>query len=57
MVMLREAYDGALAEMFFWSYSARFAVKARGCPGMSTRPTLAIKDKEDDVKSTDRCLA
>ena len=57
LVMLREAYDGALAEMFFWTYSSRFAIKARGCPGMSTRPTLAIKDKDGAVKSTDRCLA
>ena len=37
LVMFREAFDGAMAEMFFMTYAANFAVKARGCPGMGRR--------------------
>ena len=36
LVMFREVYAGAMAEQYFWSVSKTWAVKARGCPGMSS---------------------
>ena len=30
MVMFREVFEGALAEMFFWDYAKKFAIKASG---------------------------
>ena len=56
LVMFREVFEGALAEMFFWSYAPRFAVKARGCPGMAPWNSMKEATAAADASPNDRCL-
>ena len=53
--MFREAFDGAMSEMFFMTYAANFAVRARGCPGMSPSSTSSSGDKSTSSDNS-RCL-
>ena len=55
LVMFREAFDGAMAEMFFMTYAANFAIKARGCPGMGRRK-LTAKSSSSESGTSSRCL-
>ena len=56
LVMFREAFEGALAEMFFVTYAPKFAKKARGCAGMA--PFKDVKEVAGATAATsnDRCL-
>ena len=56
LIMFREVFEGALAEMFFSSYAPKFAVKARGCPGMAPKKDAKIAANVHNAKSNDRCL-
>lgn len=56
MIMFREAFEGALAEMFFWTYAAKFAKIARGCPGMGPSRHLPPSTSASGGSSKDRCL-
>ena len=56
MVMFREVFEGALAEMFFWDYAKKFAIKARGAPGMGPRRNANDTDSESTVSKSERCL-
>ena len=56
MVMFGEVFEGALAEMFFWTYALKFAIKARGCPGMAPWRGPKSLDQNTKVSSTERCL-
>ena len=56
MIMFREVFEGALAEMFFWNYAPKFAVKARGCPGMAPWKDMRLATNATKAKSQDRCL-
>lgn len=57
LVMYREVYDAANAEQCFWLKSERFAVKARGCPAMSSRSgTIPTNTSKSATKIQPRCL-
>lgn len=56
LVMYREVFMGALAEMFFWSYAPKFAIKARGCLGMGPRPPVKQASAPAKSHGSDRCL-
>ena len=56
MVMFREAFEGSLAEMFFWDYAVKFAIKARGSPGMGPEKCPKVGDSESTVSMSERCL-
>ena len=56
MVMFREAFEGALAEMFFWDYAKKFAIKAKGAAGMGPSKCSAVSDSESSVSMSERCL-
>ena len=56
MVMFREVFEGSLAEMFFWTYALKFAVKARGSPGMAPWRGTKSLEQNQKVSSTERCL-
>lgn len=54
--MFREAFDGSLADMFFWDYAVKFAIKAKGSPGMGISRCPSVSDSEPTVSASERCL-
>ena len=56
MVMFREVFEGSLAEMFFWDYAKKFAVKARGAAGMGPSKCTKVSESEPAVGASERCL-
>ena len=56
LIMFGEVFEGTLADMFFLSYAPKFAVKARGCPGMGPWKDVKLAANAPSAKSKDRCL-
>jgi hypothetical protein len=56
MVMFREVFDGAMAELFWMGYAQDFAIRARGCPGMGPVVRAGLSERSSKVSKTTRCL-
>lgn len=56
LIMFREVFEGTLAEMFFWNYAPKFAVRARGCAGMAPWKDAKIATDARKANCNDRCL-
>ena len=56
LIMFREAFEGTWSDMFFWNYAPKFAIKARGCPGMAPWKNPNLATEAPTAKSQDRCL-
>ena len=56
--MYRHVYDSASAEMFFWNYATKFAVRSRGRPGMAPKrlPNAPTVSAAAAKESRDICL-
>ena len=56
LVMFREAFDSALAELWFVSYAPKFARMARGCAGMAPFKDVREAAAATSARPNDRCL-
>ena len=56
MVMFREAFEGALSDIMWWDYAKKFAIKARGSPGMGPSRCPNVSDSQPKVGASERCL-
>ena len=56
LVMFREAFDSALAELWFVSYAPKFARMARGCAGMAPFKDVREATAATSARPNDRCL-
>ena len=54
LIMYREVFTGSLAEMFWWDFAKKFAMKARGCAGMA--PWTGGHLPKGVSSASDRCL-
>ena len=56
LVMFREVFEGAISEMFWATYAAKFAVKVRGAPGMAPWKGITGEAVKRKLSKHDRCL-
>ena len=56
MVMFREVFEGAMSDMWFATFAAKFAYKHRGSSGLSPWRGSGVQQRGSQASARDRCL-